>query len=244
MDLNADLGEGGPTDPELLEVVTSASVACGSHAGDPETMLRTARMAAARDVAIGAHPSYPDREGFGRRPMGLGEETLYAEVLVQVAAMAAVARAAGSSLAYVKPHGALYNQAAVEAAVATPVIRAVSVSGVPLLCPPGSEMERLAGSAGVTVYTEAFADRMYEPDGTLTPRSVPGSVIEDPAEVADRAVRMAVEGLVAARDGSLLAVAPDSICLHGDTPGALDRARRVRQGLLAAGVVLRPFAPC
>ena len=241
MDLNADLGEGGPADPELLELVTSASVACGYHAGDPVTMFETARMAAVRGVALGAHPSYADREGFGRRPMRITGEELFAGVLYQVGALAAVAAAAGTALAYVKPHGALYNQAAADTEVAGPLVRAVAQTGLPLLCPPGSEMERAARSAGVTCFGEAFADRGYAPDGTLVPRGSAGSVVEDPEEAARRAVRMALEGEVASQDGSLIAIRADSICIHGDTPGALDLARSVRQALQDAGVVLRPF---
>lgn len=242
MDLNADLGEGGPADRELLEIVTSASVACGFHAGDPVTMLTTARMAADRGVAVGAHPSYLDREGFGRRQMTISGRELFAAVVYQVGAMAAAATAAGTSLAYVKPHGALYNQAASDPRIAEPVVQAVATARVPLLCPLGSEMEKLGRQAGVPVYAEAFADRGYQADGTLVPRDSPGCVLEDPEEVARRAVGISVRGELRAQDGSILAVKADSLCIHGDTPGAVALARSVRQALEDAGVAIRPFA--
>lgn len=243
MDLNADLGEGGPSDAELLDVVTSASVACGLHAGDPLTMLETARMAAARGVAVGAHPSYPDRDGFGRRPMKMSDDELFASVVYQVGAMAAAASAAGTSLAYVKAHGALYNQAASERAVAETLVRAVAAAGLPLLCPPGSQTQAAAEAAGVTCFAEAFADRGYRPDGSLVPRGRPGSIVGDPDEVARRAVRMAREGVIHVVDGSVREIGADSICIHGDTPGALGLARSVRRALEEAGVVLQSFVP-
>jgi UPF0271 protein len=242
MDLNADLGEGGPCDRELLEVVTSASVACGYHAGDPSTMIETARTAAGLGVTLGAHPSYRDREGFGRRPLQVSPDQLYADVVYQVGAMAAAAVAAGTTLAFVKPHGALYNQACVDAGVAGAVVRAVATTGLALLCPHGSQMQRRAAAAGVSCYTEAFADRPYSPDGTLVGRATPGSVIDDPADVAARAVRLARRGEVSAVDGTVLTIPADSLCIHGDTPGAVELARSVRRALHDAGVVLRPFA--
>lgn len=243
MDLNADLGEGGPADRELLDVVTSASVACGYHAGDPLTMVGTAKMAALRRIAVGAHPSYPDREGFGRRPMRITDEELFAAVVYQIGAMAAAAAAAATSLAYVKPHGALYNEAAADPAVAEPLVRAVATTGLPLLCPHGSRMQAAAEMAGVVCYTEAFADRGYRPDGTLVRRGSPGALIHDPAEVARRAVRMVQDGQVTAEDGSVVELRADSLCIHGDTPGALELARSVRRALEDAGVALRPFVP-
>lgn len=241
MDLNADLGEGGPSDRELLEVVTSASVACGFHAGGPLAMVVTARMAAAHGVALGAHPSYPDREHFGRRPMRISDDELFAAVVYQVGAMAAAAGAAGARLSYVKAHGALYNQAAADPSVAEPLVRAVASTGLPLLCPLGSEMERVATKGGVVAYAEAFADRGYQPDGRLIPRGSPGSVLADAGEVTRRAVRMALRGEVTAEDGAVIPIRPDSICIHGDTPGALGLARSVRRALQEAGVTLRPF---
>jgi UPF0271 protein len=241
VDLNADLGEGGPADGALLEVVSSASVACGFHAGDPLTMVDTARRAAARGVAVGAHPSYPDRQGFGRRRVDLPADELYAIVVYQIGAMAAAAAAAGTSLRYVKPHGALYNRAAEDPLVAGPVVSAVASSGLPLLCPPGSQMQHAASRAGVECYAEAFADRAYAPDGRLAGRDFPGAVLDDPRQVAERAVTLVRTGRVAALDGSSVEVAADSICIHGDTPGALELAREVRRALEADGVSVRPF---
>lgn len=241
VDLNADVGEGGPVDADLLRVVTSASVACGFHAGGPSTMLDTARLARAHDVSVGAHPSFDDREGFGRRPVAVGPEALFAAVVYQIGAMAAAARAAGTALAYVKPHGALYNQAATESAVAEPVVAAVASAGVALLAPAGSELSRRAAAQGVTCFFEAFADRAYTPDGRLAPRGQPGAVLPDPAEVAARAVGMVLTGEVHATDGSTLEIPADSLCVHGDTPGALDLATAVRRALEDAGVEIRSF---
>lgn len=242
MDLNADLGEGGPCDRELLAVVTSASIACGYHAGDHETMIGTARLAVAGGVAIGAHPSYPDRDGFGRRPMILPAEELLAVITDQVEAMAASARAAGGRLSYIKPHGALYNQAAVEPAVADTVVSAAGAVGLPLLGPPGSQLQRAAVLSAVPYFSEAFADRAYAADRSLLSRREAGSVIDDPAEVARRAVRLARHGEVPTVDGGVIEVVADSICIHGDTPGAAGLARSVRRALEDAGVALRPFA--
>lgn len=241
VDLNADVGEGGPVDHELLRVVTSASVACGFHAGSPATMIETARRAQAHGVSLGAHPSFDDREGFGRRPVDVGPEDLFAAVVYQVGAMAAAANAAGTALRYVKPHGALYNQAATDRAMAEPVVAAVASAGVALLAPAGSELWKLAAAKGVACFAEAFADRAYTPDGRLTRREQPGAVLEDAAEVAARAVRLVVTGEVAATDGSTVQLPADSLCVHGDTPGALDLARAVRRALEDAGVEMRPF---
>lgn len=241
MDLNADLGEGGPCDRELLEVVTSTSVACGYHAGDPATMLATARTAAALGVAVGAHPSFPDREGFGRRVVAMAADSLMAVVADQIGAMAAAATAAGTEIGFVKPHGALYNQAAARAEVAAPVVAATAAAGLALLGPPGSEMHRQAEQSGVRFFCEAFADRAYAPDGTLVERRSPGAVIHGATEVAARALRLAVDGEVAAVDGTTLRVAAHSLCLHGDTPGAVRLARAVRSALEGAGVTVAPF---
>lgn len=242
VDLNADLGEGAGTDRELLEIVSSASVACGYHAGDPVTMIETARLAGARGVALGAHPSYADREGFGRRALDLTPDEVFALVVYQVGAMVAAAAAAGTRLSFVKPHGALYNRAAADAAVAGPVVRAVAASGLALLCPGGSEMQRLASSAGVECFSEVFADRAYLPDGSLAAREHLASVMHDPEEVGARALRLVLDGQVVATDGSVLELAADSVCVHGDTPGALDLARSVRRRLEEAGIEIRPFA--
>ena len=242
VDLNADVGEEGLYDEELLAIVTSASVACGYHAGSPAVMLATAAEAARRGVAVGAHPSYDDREGFGRRPVDIPAPDLFAAVVYQVGAMRAAAVAAGTGLAFVKPHGALYNRAASEAEVAHPVVLAAATLGLPVLGPPGSELERAASAQGVRLYREAFADRAYEADGSLAPRDHAGAVIEDPAEAARQAVDLVLRGTVRIRDGTEIPLSADSICIHGDTPGAVAVARAVRRALEGAGVSVRPFA--
>jgi len=242
VDLNADLGEGGPADRALLDLVTSASVACGFHAGGPRLMLDTADEAARRGVAVGAHPSYDDREGFGRRALSVTPDDLYAELAYQIGAMSGAASAAGTRVTYIKAHGALYNRAAVDPATAEVVVRAAAAFGLPLLCPSGSEMAATAAVGGVHAYCEVFADRAYTPEGTLVPRSSPGAVLADEDEVVARSLRLVLEGTVVTVDGREVAVAADSICIHGDTPGAVALARRVRRELAAAGVALRPFS--
>jgi UPF0271 protein len=243
IDLNADLGEGGPADLELLDIVSSASVACGYHAGDPRTMLETARWAAEKGVTVGAHPSYDDRLHFGRQPVPMAPEALFASVLYQVGALMAMAAAAGTDARFVKPHGALYNVAATDPAVAEPVVRAVAAAGLVLLCPHGSELQRAADRIGLAHYAEGFADRAYSRGGRLVSRHEPGSVISNPREVAERAVLLATTGRIPATDGSTVRVAADSICIHGDTPGAAEIGRSVRRALEDAGVAVRSFAP-
>ena len=244
VDLNADVGEGADGDDGvLLDLVTSASVACGVHAGDPATMRRTVEAAALRGVAVGAHPSYPDREGFGRRPMDLAPAQVTAQVLSQVSVLDALARECGTRVRYVKPHGALYHQMADDARCARAVASALKEAGdLVLLAPARSGAVEVARSAGVRVATEAFADRAYGPDGRLVPRTVAGSLLTDPDEVARRAVGIVVDGHVRATDGTAVSLAASSICVHGDTPGAAVLARRVRQALEEAGVTLVPFA--
>ena len=248
MDLNADLGEGAPHDGRMLEVVSSASVACGFHAGGPQTMVEVARAAVARGVAVGAHPSYEDRDGFGRRDMELAGPDLVALIAYQIGAMAAAAGVAGTTVRFVKPHGALYNRAAADPEVAEAVVDAVALAGrsignrsLALLCPGGSEMARRAESSGLPWFAEAFADRLYADDGTLVPRSRAGAVIADPDAVARQAVDLARRSTVATADGSRIDIRADSICLHGDTPGALDLAVAVRRALEDAGVAITPF---
>ena len=244
VDLNADVGEsfGAWTlgdDDAVLDVVTSANVACGFHAGDPVTLLRTVRAAARRGVVVGAQVSYPDLVGFGRRDMELTDAEIEADVLYQLGALAGLARAAGTEVRYVKPHGALYNRAARDPAVASVIAAAVRRydPGLPLLLLAGSPGAEAAGAVG-----ECFADRAYTPEGRLVSRREPGAVLTDPDEVVDRAVRMAAEGTVTATDGSTVVVDAASICVHGDTPGAAELARRVRAGLAAAGIAVAPFA--
>ncbi|GLY89757.1 LamB/YcsF family protein [Actinoallomurus iriomotensis] len=246
IDLNADLGEGfGPwrlgDDLALLSIVTSANVACGFHAGDPLIMRRTCAAAVERGVAIGAQVSYRDLAGFGRREMDVAPEELTAEVLYQIAALDGIARAEGGRVRYVKPHGALYNRLVRDPAQAEAVAAAVVAydPSLPLLTLPGSALHDVGG---VTVVDECFADRAYNPDGTLVSRRRPGAVIEDEQEVAARAVRMAVDGTVESIGGSVVRVAARSMCVHGDTPGAVGLARAVRTTIERAGVRLGPFA--
>ncbi|MDR8411507.1 5-oxoprolinase subunit PxpA [Nonomuraea sp. 3-1Str] len=249
IDLNADLGEGFGIwrlgdDLALLDVVTSANVACGFHAGDPVTIRRTCAAAVDRGVSIGAQVSYRDLAHFGRREMDVEPEELCAEVLYQLAAVDGIARAMGGRVSYVKPHGALYNRIVRDEVQATAVVDAVADydPSLPLLTLPGSAVHAVAAAAGVSTVTEAFADRAYTPAGTLVPRREPGAVVHDVEAVTARAVRMAVEGAVTAVDGSAVPVPARSICVHGDTPDAVRLARAVRDGLLEAGVVLQAFA--
>lgn len=249
-DLNADLGEGFGIwrlgdDEGLLDVITSANVACGFHAGDPLTMRRVCAAAAERGVAIGAQVGYRDLAGFGRRRIDVAPDELAADVLYQLGALAACARAAGTRVRYVKPHGALYNTAADDPVQAGAVAGAVAAydSTLPLLGLPGSALAEAAAAVGVPFVTEAFADRAYRADGRLLPRSEPGAVIEDPYEVVARAAAFAVQGRTTAVDGTVLAVDARSICVHGDTPGAVYLAGEIRRTLADAGVTLTPFAP-
>ncbi|MFL6129308.1 MAG: LamB/YcsF family protein [Mycobacteriales bacterium] len=247
IDLNADVGEsyGAWTlgdDEAVLDVVTSANVACGFHAGDPRTLLRTVTAAAERGVVVGAQVSYPDLVGFGRRDMDLAPEDVTADVLYQVGALAGIARAAGTRVAYVKPHGALYHRVARDPVTAGALAEAVLRydPALPVLLLAGSAGLDAVRSAGLTGVAECFADRGYRPDGGLQPRGEPGAVRTDPVEVAARAVRLAAGEAVAA-DGSLLRLDARSMCLHGDTAGAAALARAVRDALVAASVELAPF---
>ena len=248
IDLNADLGEGFGRwtlgdDEALLDIVTSANVACGFHAGDPATMHRICRAAVERGVAIGAQVGYRDLAGFGRRRIEYDLGELRDDVLYQIGALAGFCRVAGGRVGYLKPHGALYNTAAVHEGQASAVVAAVRAydSALPVLCQPGSVLARLASEAGLTVVGEGFADRGYRADGTLMPRSAEGALIHEPAEVVAKAVRMAVEGVVETVGGEVVPCAVASICVHGDTPGAVELAGRVRAGLLAAGRTVAPF---
>ncbi|MCO8276485.1 LamB/YcsF family protein [Actinoplanes sp. TRM 88003] len=248
MDLNADLGEGFGRwplgdDEALLGIVTSANVACGFHAGDPSTMHRICGAAVDRSVAIGAQVGYRDLAGFGRRRIDYEVDELRDDILYQIGALEAFCRVAGGRVAYVKPHGALYNTAAVDEGQASAVVAAVVAydSTLPVLCQPGSVLAGIAASAGLKAVGEGFADRGYRADGTLMPRSLPGAVLHDPDKVVTRAVRMAVDQVVEAPDGALVPTPVASICVHGDTPGAVDLASRVRNGLAAADLVVAPF---
>jgi 5-oxoprolinase (ATP-hydrolysing) subunit A len=248
MDLNADLGEGFGRwelgdDAALMEIVTSANVACGFHAGDPLTMRTVCADAARHGVTVGAQVSYRDLAGFGRRYIAYEPGDLAADVLYQLAALDGIARAAGTRVRYVKPHGALYHAAAQDRDQARAVVAAVRDydPGLPVLSLPGSALLEVAGSAGLRGVREAFLDRAYTPDGGLVPRGREGAVIADPEAVAARALRMALEGTVEAVDGTVVRVAAESLCVHGDTPSAVEVARRVRATLTEAGVSLAPF---
>ncbi len=217
-------------------------MACGVHAGDTDTMRRTVQSAARRGVVVGAHPSYPDRAGFGRRPMDIAPARISVEVLSQVAALDTVASQCGTRVRFVKPHGALYLRMADDEACARAVAAAVGEAGdLVLLVPAGTPCVEVAASMGVAVATEAFADRAYLPNGRLAARRVPGAVLDDPAEVVRRAVGIAVDHQVTAVDGTTLNLVASSVCVHGDSPGAAALASGVRVALEALGVTLRPF---
>jgi UPF0271 protein len=245
IDLNADLGEtveGEPTadDAAMFAVISSASVACGGHAGDPDAMRAAVSLAAARGVAIGAHPSYPDRAGFGRRAMRIAPARLRREIATQLRAL----RSAGADIRYVKPHGALYHAAGSDPLTAAAVVAEVAAlaadlgRSVPLLG-LGDRLREAAADAGLPFFAEAFLDRGYLPDGTLVPRGMAGALLHDAEEVAARAVRLATTGEVVALDGSVVRTGAVSLCLHGDTPEAVEMAGAVRAALAEAGVRVR-----
>lgn len=244
LDLNADLGESfGPwrmgQDEALLELVTSANIACGFHAGDPDIVAATVRLAAARGVAVGAHPGLPDRQGFGRRDMAVTPTEAYNLVLYQIGALHGFVRAAGIRLRHVKPHGALYNRAAADAALAQAVAEAVRAfdPALSLVGPDASALARAGAAAGLRVLREGFADRRYEADGSLTPRGRPDALLRDADEAVAQVVRMAERGEVLARDGTRVPLAVDTVCLHGDGPEAVEFARRLRAELAARNIL-------
>lgn len=248
IDLNSDLGEGFGiwtlgNDEAMLDVVTSANIACGFHAGDPSIMRRVCERAAERDVVIGAQVGYRDLAGFGRRAMDVAPEELVNEVVYQVAALDGFAQLAGVRVQYVKPHGALYNTVVTDAVQAAALVEAVCAydPDMTVLGLPKSEWLRQAAAAGLRAVPEAFADRAYAPNGQLVSRRLPGAVLLDPDEVARRCVQLAREYTVEAADGTVVPVGARSICVHGDTPGAVEIGRQVRAALLAAGVTIRPF---
>jgi UPF0271 protein len=250
MDLNSDLGESfGPwsmgDDEAMMTVVTSVNIACGGHAGDPTTMARTVRAASAGGLAIGAHPGFADKEGFGRRTIPMTTTAVERLVAAQVGALAGVAALEGAGLTHVKAHGALANLAAREADVADAIARAVVAvdDALVLLAIAGTALERAADRAGLAVAREGFADRAYTDDGQLAPRGQPGAVLEDPDEAAQRAVAMAEGRGLPLLPGGWRDQAVDSICVHGDTPGAVEMARRTRAALEEAGFTIAPFAP-
>jgi UPF0271 protein len=249
VDLTADVGESFGVyrygdDEALFPLLSSVNIACGFHAGDPLVMHQTVRLAARHKVAAGAHPGYPDLVGFGRRPMAVTPDELEAMVLYQVGALAALAAAEGVALRHVKAHGAMYNQAEKDERQAGAMARAVARIRPPLVLVglAGSAMERAARAEGVPFAREAFADRAYAPDGTLTPRSLPDALHTDPERAATQVRSMLRDGVVVASDGNRISIAFDVLCLHGDTPGAPTIARRVRQELDHLGIGVRPFA--
>ncbi|MEU8580105.1 LamB/YcsF family protein [Streptomyces abikoensis] len=249
MDLNADLGEGFgrwrlTDDDALLSVVTSANVACGFHAGDPSTMRWVCERAAERGVRVGAQVSYRDLAGFGRRAMDVPPDELADEITYQIGALRVFARAAGTDVTYVKPHGALYNRVVTDAEQAGAVVRGVLRAGgaLPVLGLPGSRLHEAAERAGLPVVAEAFADRAYTALGTLVPRRDPGAVVHDADAVVARSVRIARDADVTALTGEDVAVRARSLCVHGDTPGAALLARRVREALETAGIAVEAFA--
>ncbi len=249
IDLNADLGESFGQwvlgdDTAMLAVVTSANVACGFHAGDPLTLVRTCAQAATAGVVVGAQVAYRDLAGFGRRFVDATVEELRADLIYQIGALDGICRSVGTRVAYVKPHGALYNTVVHHQAHASAVVAAVTAydATLPVMGLPGSEVLRQAEAAGLRCVTEAFADRAYTPDGALVSRREDGAVLHDPREVAARMLRLVTEGRLTAIDGTDLVMSADSVCTHGDSPGAVEMARAVRTALGDAGIDIRAFA--
>ena len=248
IDLNSDLGEAyGPwamgDDAAMLGIVTSANIACGGHAGDPETMFQTLRLAAARGVTIGAHPGYIDREGFGRRLIPMSPDEIARMVLAQVGALQALARLAGTRVAYIKPHGALANHLAAARGASDTLVAALSQStpDLALLAISGTALEQSARAAGHPVFSEIFADRGYQPNGQLVPRGQPGAMIHDPQSAADRLVTFLRTGLMPVTSGPPIPLQAQSICVHGDSPGAVAMAAHIRARLTAEGITLSAF---
>jgi 5-oxoprolinase (ATP-hydrolysing) subunit A len=249
MDLNSDVGESFGRwelgdDAAMLDIVTSANVACGFHAGDPTTLRHTCALAAQRGVAVGAQVGYRDLAGFGRRFLDVAPAELADDVVYQIGALEGMCRVAGTRVRYVKPHGALYNAIVHHEAQAAAVVQAVRAydPALPVLGLPGSAFLAAAEAAGLRTVREFFVDRGYTPEATLVPRSQPGALLDDPVEVTARVLRMVTDGVVTAVDGSDVRVTAESACTHGDSPGAVAMAAAVRAGLETAGVELRPFA--
>jgi UPF0271 protein len=250
IDLNSDVGESYGAwrlgdDEALLQVVTSANVACGFHAGDPATMRRTVALAAANGVSIGAQAGYPDLVGFGRRELGATPRQIHDDVLYQLGALDGICRAEGTRVRYLRPHGALYHRCALDLEAAEAAVAACHAfdPDLAVVAPPGSAMLLAAQAAGIPVIREGFADRRYAPDGTPAPRAAADAVVADVEAAVQQALALALDGAVTAVDGSVLATAVDTICIHGDTPGAALLARAVRDALQRAGVTLAPATP-
>ncbi|MBX3068452.1 MAG: LamB/YcsF family protein [Cryobacterium sp.] len=241
IDLNADLGEGSVVDSLLMGLISSANIACGGHAGDSSTMEATVSAAARNNVTIGAHPSYPDREGFGRRDIEMDAKSLTEAVISQVESLATVARGLGQRVKYLKPHGALYNRIWTDEIQAGAVVEAAKSLQLPILGPSGSSVEKIARERNVGFFREAVIDRQYQNDGTLVSRMKSGAVIRDKNLAADRAVRLTVQQQVETADGKRLSLKADSLCIHSDTEGAVSIAEAVRAKLEVAGVEVRSF---
>jgi len=248
IDLNADAGESYGNwklgrDEELFPLISSVNVACGFHAGDPLTIAHTLKLAQKTGIAVGAHPGFPDRVGFGRRELAATPEEVYADVLYQVGALSAFLRVAGLPLHHIKAHGALYNRATRDPETARAIAQAALDFDprVPLVVLPNTPLESEAQRLGLRTIAEAFPERGYTSDGRLAPRGTPGAWIHDPAEAARRAVQMVVEGRVEAVDGAWVEVAAQTLCIHGDNPNAVEIARAVREALLAEGVAIATY---
>lgn len=241
IDLNSDLGEGCGNDEALLKLISSANVACGWHAGDAPTMLQTVKWALANGVAIGAHPSFPDRENFGRTEMQRDPEAVYADVLYQIGALDAIVRAQGGKLAHVKAHGALYNMSVRDAKLCEAIVRAVRDydASLVLFGLANTQVITIAREHGLRVKEEVFADRGYNPDGTLVKRGTPGALHEDEDVALDQTLTMVREQRVRAIDGSWVPIRAETVCLHGDGAHALAFARRIRERLTAEGIAIR-----
>lgn len=246
IDLNCDLGESFgvyrfENDEALLAQITSANVACGFHAGDPSVMMRTVDIATLGGVAVGAHPSYPDRQGFGRRQMEMTADEIYSHVLYQIGAVAGFLQASQTRLHHVKPHGALYNVAATNEQVAQAIVSAVADfdSGLQLYAPFHSRLAACGAVAGLSVVYEVFADRRYEADGTLTPRSEPGALIDDEDEACRQVLQMVEHGVVTTRNGDRLAIQADTVCVHGDGANPVGFVQRLRASFTQAGIEIR-----
>ncbi|HEY0527921.1 MAG TPA: 5-oxoprolinase subunit PxpA [Gemmatimonadaceae bacterium] len=249
VDLNADLGEGFGTtrraeDAALLDLVSSANIACGFHAGDATTMSDTVHAAHERGVAIGAHPSYPDIPGFGRRELGLDVQEIFRHVSAQLRALTEVCTKIGARVSYVKPHGALYNRAVTDRAAASAIIAAISDTdrSMALLGLPNSAMEAAATDSGIRFAREAFVDRAYRSDGSLVPRAQSGAVLHDSAFAVDRALRLVTDGVIETIDGNELRIRAQSLCVHGDNPDARSMLAALRERLESAGVSIAAFA--
>lgn len=242
IDLNADLGEGCGDDEAVIRLVSSANISCGAHAGSDEDILRALIACQRHQVVVGAHPSYPDRAGFGRTRPSMSDTALRESLQAQLAHFQALAQQAGVRVCYVKPHGALYNEAAVDAALAMLLAEVIAMQPQPLavLTLPGSELAKAARAIGLAVFSEAFADRGYLITGQLVPRSQPGALLDEPGAFA-QSLQLIQQGFVTTVDQQRLPLEADSLCLHGDSPSALQLATQLRQGLVQAGVTIKAF---